>query len=1044
MKTEVCVVGFGLAAVPLVRELDRLGVAHQIISNGESHWKKLDARGRLDFDLVSSYLTSFFSFDQEPDKAGDYFPTAREFYAKYQERLAQYQDRILDDRVERIVNYDDRSIVTTEGGERIEASHVVIATGFSRSLQRTLATFDYDIQDKTVLFDVFGDSPNLMLAKLLPNGNRAIVRTNGFVPLDKVIEIGDELVTFDQLELHNLAKLSRSIYMGFIGGGSLLPFDIPLVTDDTLYARHPEAYRWSIWRQMTRAPWVQYPPSGAIAIKHWPIQTYERAMGEDLEASIRAGYLLNDISYFIDRGMVRVCRKGDSRLDLDAKLVHIDGEVVPFDVYVNGDREAPRIPELVRVDARGVETPFEYRYREAYFGVIPRALRNVYCLGYARPITGGLANIVEMQCLLATKMIADDAFRDTIYRQIHARIRRYDLKYYGLRGPTPTDHLVYYGFYNEEIAKVLGIDLKLSEHLSLDGLLHYFCYPNDTLKYRASGEFAIEGGAEMVRAVGEHQRSGYIAILRVIALMVLAPHLAQVSKLSLDGVDTRLRKLLATRALAGLNPPLGAAAEGLLTLQTARERPALRRAFNDVEAKQSPRYDAFWDRYVEAYRKVHPIRAEIGEAPAPRPPALSEPGRKIAIVGGGAAGLVTAYLLAGRHQVTVFEGSAQLGGHIRTINRNVSSPKVPRGIFFENGVVTYNRLIHPTFHRLLGELGVSSRQQLVSSGMFSDDEHLLSMTHELPKRLGLLGSARQMLKHYRPARGQARVFTKGLQGVLRGAWHPRVQRDRSMREFLPAAGTVYADWLRSVLMLNYSTPFEEVGELPAELAVPMLLRSLNPLWSTIPAGFYSYIERILERVGDQIDVHLEAPVASVARDPEGVTLTLADGERTRADAVVFAGMPHAVLSLLSDPTPAERRQFTPWKSRRFATLAHDDLSMYARHGLDHHGPADYFENPEGEIGYTCCFTGPYELPPGTSYSMSHNLDAMIAPERVVDRFTHTVPRYTVDALRTRPGILASNGHNRTFHAGAYLGDAMHEGAVRSAVDVSAALGGRSI
>ena len=154
---DVCVVGFGLSCVPLLRELDLRGIPYRIISEGDSIWDKLDARGRLDFDLVSSYLTSFFSFELDRDKAEDYFPTAREFHAHYRRRRQEYEDRILADRVVRIENGPAHSLVITRDGLRLQAKHVVIATGFSRSMQHTLATFDFDIRDKTVLFDIFGD-----------------------------------------------------------------------------------------------------------------------------------------------------------------------------------------------------------------------------------------------------------------------------------------------------------------------------------------------------------------------------------------------------------------------------------------------------------------------------------------------------------------------------------------------------------------------------------------------------------------------------------------------------------------------------------------------------------------------------------------------------------------------------------------------------------------------------------------------------------------------------------------------------------------------
>ena len=64
---------------------------------------------------------------------------------------------------------------------------------------------------------------------------------------------------------------------------------------------------------------------------------------------------------------------------------------------------------------------------------------------------------------------------------------------------------------------------------------------------------------------------------------------------------------------------------------------------------------------------------------------------KIAIVGGGAAGIATAYLLDTFHQISLFEKQPILGGNVRTLNKNVSSvsfsPKFP----LDNGVIEFLR-----------------------------------------------------------------------------------------------------------------------------------------------------------------------------------------------------------------------------------------------------------------------------------------------------------------------------------------------------------------
>ncbi len=64
---------------------------------------------------------------------------------------------------------------------------------------------------------------------------------------------------------------------------------------------------------------------------------------------------------------------------------------------------------------------------------------------------------------------------------------------------------------------------------------------------------------------------------------------------------------------------------------------------------------------------------------------------RIAIVGGGASGLITAWLLDRAHEVTLFERAPVLGGHIRTLGRNAPRGDLPAGLWLDAGVVEFSR-----------------------------------------------------------------------------------------------------------------------------------------------------------------------------------------------------------------------------------------------------------------------------------------------------------------------------------------------------------------
>ena len=184
---EVCIIGFGFSAIPLIRELDNTNTDYQIISDGDNAWVGLNEKNRLDFDLVSNYLSSFYSFDLVKDFEKDYYPTSREFFEMHQRWRRTYEDKITKDIVTKVNNFEDHSEIITKSGEIIKARHVVFSTGFRRSIHSSLTNIDYSITNKTVVLDTIGDSANLIISKLLPGNNKIIIRTKGVDALDKVI-----------------------------------------------------------------------------------------------------------------------------------------------------------------------------------------------------------------------------------------------------------------------------------------------------------------------------------------------------------------------------------------------------------------------------------------------------------------------------------------------------------------------------------------------------------------------------------------------------------------------------------------------------------------------------------------------------------------------------------------------------------------------------------------------------------------------------------------------------------------------------------------
>jgi uncharacterized protein len=409
---------------------------------------------------------------------------------------------------------------------------------------------------------------------------------------------------------------------------------------------------------------------------------------------------------------------------------------------------------------------------------------------------------------------------------------------------------------------------------------------------------------------------------------------------------------------------------------------------------------------------------------------------KIAIIGGGASGIVTAYLLDQQgHQVTVFEREPILGGHIRTLNQNVRPNHSDCNLVLENGVLEFPTTFE-NFMALMAELGVEMEPVNIGSALFMNNG-----------------------KHYLSKVAIERNFT-GVQRLLE-YWRINLFYLRSVSLFIATKFWKIIDfynqsisdhfnqhctrntWLKLFAMYSYSIPFAQIDDCPAELVIPTLRDDVFVDWVRIKGGVYSYIQKILDRF--QGEILLGVKVAAVHRNAGGVTIEWENDKSQEFDKVVFATPPDQVLKLLAEPRNEEIRRFTAWKGNYVQTVLHNDTRMYRPYQIKKGSEFDFFETDQqhGYWGYNANLNQLCGINSPIQYSLSFNLENLIAPKHILHIQQHHTPLYSVAAFRYRHEIITTNGSYHTYYVGAYLGDGLHEGAITSAIEVADMIAGIS-
>jgi predicted NAD/FAD-binding protein len=412
---------------------------------------------------------------------------------------------------------------------------------------------------------------------------------------------------------------------------------------------------------------------------------------------------------------------------------------------------------------------------------------------------------------------------------------------------------------------------------------------------------------------------------------------------------------------------------------------------------------------------------------------------KIAVVGAGVSGLVTAHLLAPRHEVTVFEAAGYAGGHTHTVR--VDTPNETHHV--DTGFIVFNDRNYPSFERLLGRLGVASQPSAMSFGV-SDGRGDFEYTGASPN--GLFAKRAHLVSpwFHRMVADMAR-FNRAARDLLGGTgdgpslgqWLEQQRFSRAFIERLivPQASAVW------------SADPRQLWTFPARFMVEffdnhgMLSFRGRPQWRTVSGGSARYVDALLERFTGRL--RLSTPISRVSRHDQGVVVTPAGGQPEPFDEVVLATHSDQALGLLADASDAERTLLGAIPYQANEAVLHTDTSMLPRRrrawaSWNYH----LSDTPCGHTTVTYHMNRLQALEAEREFCVTLNRTADIGPEHVIQTMSYAHPVYTSEGMAAQQRVQEISGRNRTHFCGAYWGWGFHEDGVVSALRVAEHFGAR--
>lgn len=412
--------------------------------------------------------------------------------------------------------------------------------------------------------------------------------------------------------------------------------------------------------------------------------------------------------------------------------------------------------------------------------------------------------------------------------------------------------------------------------------------------------------------------------------------------------------------------------------------------------------------------------------------------QRVAVVGGGIAGLSAAWALAGAADVTLLEAEGRLGGHARTVDagRNGDRP-------VDTGFIVFNHATYPHLGRLFRELEVPIERSDMSFGASVDGGRIEYA----------LRDARSLLA--RPANAFSPEFLGMLRDVLRfnRSAEANMASAQTVGELTRALGVGEGFrrlYLRPFCGAIWSLPDAEVDALPAEMLVRffrnhgLLSLSGQHQWWTVTGGSRAYVDRLARRLkADGTRLCTGALVQSVVRRETGVDLAIRGAGTHCFDQVVFACHADQALALLANPTAAERRLLGAIRFRANRAVLHADPGQMPRRRACWSSWNARAGAPDAAVGVTYWMNRLQNLPETDPLFVTLNPATPIADALVYDETVFHHPVFDAAAFGAQAGIAGIQGQNRTWFAGAWLRNGFHEDGVASALRIARGLGVRA-
>jgi uncharacterized protein len=405
---------------------------------------------------------------------------------------------------------------------------------------------------------------------------------------------------------------------------------------------------------------------------------------------------------------------------------------------------------------------------------------------------------------------------------------------------------------------------------------------------------------------------------------------------------------------------------------------------------------------------------------------------RIAIIGAGISGLVSAQLLDAEHEVTLYEKTGRPGGHARTAVITLEDTDYP----VDTGAILFNSVTAPHFSELTEQLHIPTRPLVPVFGIRC---RRTGLAYGLPGFRRLFAQPHNLVRPWflRMAR-EIRRFRRESPALLL-----KNDSDLSLKDYLihqRYSEPFYRFFIFPLASALWTADPELISELPARDFVEFYKHHGfydspdRPCCRIIPGGTRQLTAALTDKIRARI--RLRSSVVSVRRSEDSVTVASEGGPPEQFDQVIIATQADQALKILSAPSPEEREILSAFRYREAVTLLHFDTDVLAgqeqaRGHLNFLTP--WHSGNPAAITYDMKRLGTTSGP--VPFLVSRNLNWAARPGAILREISFRQLVLPPERHRFQNRRNRINGMNRTWFCGAYWGTGYLEDALVSAISV---------